>query len=87
MIKIGIALESADLTLKDLQPDERNDYSSDILKMKDGTSLVKEQVICMISSTSNLLDLLDRESEDSYFEWKNVVENLAQNLDSKESIC
>jgi hypothetical protein len=83
LIKIGIALESADLTLKDLQPDERNDYSSDILKMKDGTSLVKEQVISMISSSSDLLYLLGRESEDSYFGWKNVVENLVQNLDSK----
>lgn len=83
LIKTGIALESADLTLKNLQLDERNDYSSDILKMKDGASLVKEQVISMISSTSDLLDLLDRESEDSYFGWENVVENLVQNLDSK----
>ncbi len=84
LIKLGIELESADLTLEDLQPDERNDYSYDIFKMKDGTSLVKEQVISMVSSTSDLLDLLGRESEDSYFRWENVVENLVQNLDSKD---
>ena len=84
LIKLGIKLESADLTLEDLQSDERNDYSYDIFKMKDGTSLVKEQVVSMVSSTSDLLDLLGRESGDSYFRWENVVENLVQNLDSKD---
>ena len=84
LIKLGIELESADLTLEDLQSDEINDYSYDTFKMKDGTSLVKEQVISMVSSTSDLLDLLGRESEDSYFRWKNVVENLVQNLDSTD---
>ncbi len=84
LIMLGIELESADLTVTDLQIDEKNDYSYDILKMKDGTSLVKEQVITMVSSISDLLDLLSRESEDSYFRWKYVVENLIQNLDSRD---
>lgn len=84
LITLGIELESADLTLKYLQADERNDYSSDLLKMKDGMLLVKEQVMTMVSSVSDLLDLLNRESEDSYFRWDCIVEKLTHNLDSRD---
>ena len=84
LIILGIELESADLTVKDLQADEKNDYSQDFLKMKDGTLLVKEQVMTMVSSVSAILELLNKESEDSYFKWEYVVENLIQNLDSKD---
>lgn len=84
LIILGVELESVNLTVTDLQADEKNDYSHDILKLKDGTLLVKEQVITMVSSASYLLDLLNRESEDSYFGWKSIVENLIQNLGSRD---
>ncbi|AKB57703.1 hypothetical protein [Methanosarcina barkeri] len=84
LIILGIDLESVNLTVTDLQADEKNDYSHDILKLKDGKLLVKEQVITMVSSVSDLLDLLNRESEDSSFRWKSIVENLIQNLDSRD---
>lgn len=84
LILLGIELESANITVTDLQADEKNDYSHDILKLKDGTLLVKEQVITTVSSVSALLELLNRESEDSYFKWEYVVENLIHNLDSRD---
>lgn len=84
LIILGIELESVNLTVTDLQADEKNDYSHDILKLKDGKLLVKEQVITMVSSVSDLLDLLNRESEDSSFRWKSIVENLIQNLGSRD---
>lgn len=84
LIKLGIKLESANLTLEDLKFDEDNYYSYDVFKMNDGTSLIKEQVISTVTSALNVLDLLDRESKDSYFRWKSVIENLAQNLSSKD---
>lgn len=84
LILLGIELESANLTATDLQADEKNDYSHDILKLKDGTLLVKEQVMTMVSSVSALIELLNRESADSYFKWKYIVENLIQKIDSRD---
>ncbi len=83
LMKLGIKLENANLTSNDLQP-YQNDIKYDTLFMEDGTSLVIEQVISMVSSTSDILELLDKQSWSLDFRWENIVEELVQDLDSRE---
>nr|QNO43656.1 hypothetical protein MOOKMAHM_00025 [Methanosarcinales archaeon ANME-2c ERB4]QNO45114.1 hypothetical protein AGMAKMMB_00001 [Methanosarcinales archaeon ANME-2c ERB4]QNO50360.1 hypothetical protein BOLHPIDD_00001 [Methanosarcinales archaeon ANME-2c ERB4] len=84
LLKHGIDLSSVGLGAADIQPDQKEDFSSSLLKVKDGsTTMSIDEVELRVSSVSDLQELLDNESDDSYFDWESVVTHLAENLDAE----
>ena len=85
LLTLGIDLSSVGLGAVDLQPDQKEDFSSSLLKMKDGsTTLSGDEVRMRISSVSDLQELSDNESDDSYFDWEPIVTYLVENLNVED---
>jgi hypothetical protein len=78
LLKLGKELPPAGLSLSDRQDDSNSVSSS--LKLKDGPVLNVEQVHQAVSSVSDLSKLIERQAENSYFNWDSVVVQLAKNL-------
>ena len=84
LLKLGLDPNSVGLEAVDIQPDQKEDFSSSLLKVKDGsTTLTIDEVKMRVSSVSDLQELSDNESDDSYFNWEPVVTHLAENLDAE----
>lgn len=72
------------LEAADIQPDQKEDFSSSLLKVKDGSTTISiDDVKMHPSSVSDIQELLDNEPDDSYFDWEPVVTHLAENLDAE----
>ncbi len=85
LLTLGIDLSSAGLGAVDLQLDQKEDFSSSSLKMKDGsTTLSGDEVRMQVSSVSDLQELSDNESDDSYFDWEPIVTYLVENLNVED---
>ena len=83
--KFGLDLSSVGLKPADLLPDPKEESSLDILKLKDNvTELRMDEVKMRASSVSNLQELLDNESNKSYFNWEPVIAHLVGYLDSND---
>ena len=80
--KYGINFHSVDLSLSDLKP-EKEDRSSSSLKLKDGSSISAEEIEMTVTSASDLRPLVEREADDSFFNWQPVVEQLLPTFDRR----
>jgi len=81
LLKLGLDPNSVGLEAADIQPDQKEDFSSSLLKVNDGSTTISiDEVKMRVSSVSDLQELLDNESDDSYFDWELVVTHLAENL-------
>ena len=84
LLKLELDPNSVGLEAVDIQPDQKEDFSFSLLKVKDGsTTLSIDEVKMQVSSVSDLQELSDNESDDSYFDWEPVVTHLAENLDAE----
>jgi len=93
--KLKLDLHSIGLDPGDIKLDQENsstDFSSDLLKLKgassssSSSSLSIGEVEMRVFSVSDLQDLMETESDDSHFDWRPVVGNLVENLDTNDDI-
>jgi len=75
---LGIAPAVTGLTDADLGPQEDRHHSSDILKLRDGTTLSADEVLVRTSSVADAAALRAEESDDSWVHWEGTIERLAQ---------
>ena len=69
----------------DLKLNHKDENSSEILKLKDNSTLTLDEVKSRVNSISDLKELLKNEVDGSYFHWKPILAQLVENLD-RESI-
>jgi len=83
--KLGLDLDNVGLEPADLQPDREEESSSLSLKLQDGSTILGVDEIRMrVSSASDIQELVEKESDDSYFDWEPIVADLVEELGQEE---
>jgi hypothetical protein len=77
---IGIDLQCIGLTPADLRPDQEEQRSSLSLKLRDTSTLSIEEVQARVSSVVDLQELMNNQSDDSYFDWQPIVAHMVKKL-------
>jgi hypothetical protein len=72
----GFELQDIALELTDIKLDHQEEISSDFLKLKDGSVLSKYEVGLRVTSIPHLQEILECESDDSYFNWASAIASL-----------
>jgi hypothetical protein len=73
----GFELQDINLELADIKSPQ-GELSSNFLKLKDGSVLSKYEVGLRVTSISHLQELLECESDDSYFNWASAITSLVR---------
>ena len=73
----GFELQDINLELADIKSPQ-GELSSNFLKLKDGSVLSKYEVGLIVISISHLQELLECESDDSYFNWASAITSLVR---------
>lgn len=82
-LELGFELHNVGLERPDLRPHQDEDGSSSSLKLKDSSTLSTDELKMRVCSVSDLQELLDSESDESYFDWEPIVAHLVEGLDSE----
>ena len=84
--KAGFDPSSLELeNIAPLRSDTRNEASSRLLKLRDGSCLRIDEAMNQVNSVENLKDLLSKEQTESYFNWSPVIEHLVDDLDKNDT--
>jgi energy-coupling factor transporter ATP-binding protein EcfA2 len=81
-VALRLDLGEVGLKLSDLAPDPA--YGTRFLRLSDGTTLHMEEVKLRIHSTSDIRDLLQKESKESYFDWVGIIDYMIGQLEQEE---
>ncbi|MCX6719007.1 MAG: hypothetical protein NTZ38_01370, partial [Candidatus Taylorbacteria bacterium] len=77
------SLEHEKITI--LGSDTKNEASSRLLKLRDGSCLRIDEAMNQVNSVENLKDLISKEQTESYFNWSPVIEHLVDDLDKNDT--
>src|SRR4030095_16522094 len=84
LLNIDIDLQCAGLAPTDLRPDQAEQKSSSALKLRDASTLSIEEVQARVSSVADLQELLNDQSDDSYFDWRPIVRHMVKKIGVKD---
>jgi hypothetical protein len=80
----GLNLSCQEIDGHPHQPDKEQEASSSKLKLNDGSCLRLEEVGKQVTSIKILINLLNKEQAESYFNWSPVIERLVEDMDLEE---
>lgn len=84
MHKLSLNSQDAGLKDKDIQPDENDSFTYNLLKLNNSVVLDENEVLNNVSSTKDFVKLLDQESLDSHFDWDPIIIKLVNSINSED---
>lgn len=84
MDSLGLNISDADIKCTDIQFDENDGFTYNLLKLKDHTVLDENDVQNKVLSLNELVELLDAETEDSHFNWEPIINKLVKALNYED---